>query len=319
MSAVAGRPDVVGVGEAMVLLQPEPGGDLASADRLGVHVAGAELNVCAAIARLGLSASFASRVGDDPFGDRVIAAVRTLGVGTGLMKRDGGFPTGVFFKDMRPDGRRRVHYYRSGSAASVMDETDAKGIIESRPRALVVSGVTVALGEGPEQLVRTLGTTAAEAGALLVVDPNLRPTLGRQDQVIVAVRDLLEVTDLLVLGQDEAGPLFGETAPEAVFASVPQRTEVVLKAGPEGVWCRDGDARPVHVPSTARHVRDPVGAGDALLGGYLAARLSGASAERAARIGSLLAGRVVETLGDLEGLPAPDEAAGLMAGLGRPR
>ncbi|MEV2269691.1 sugar kinase [Nonomuraea africana] len=398
------RPDVVGVGEAMVLLQPAQGADLATAERMDVHVGGAELNVCAAVARLGGTAWFASRVGADPFGERVLNAARALSVGTSLVGRDSARPTGVFFKEVRPDGARRVHYYRSGSAASGMDEGDAPAILATRPRAIVVSGITIALGEGPERLVRALADGVREAGALLVVDPNLRPSLGRQDRVLETVRELLPLTDLLVLGQDEAEPLFGTTDPAAVFAAastawaaagrnldgstegpdfagnavsggetargvvgdfaqeigrgddraaggdvargagesargaepeafagvaqeagpegregllgswapVGRGIEVVLKAGAEGVYCLGADGAPVHLPSAARVVRDPVGAGDALLGGYLAARLAGAGPERAAWVGSELAGRIVEVYGDVEGLPSPAEAAALL-------
>ncbi|MEU4703054.1 sugar kinase [Nonomuraea dietziae] len=317
------RPDVVGVGEAMVLLQPAQGEDLATAERMDVHVGGAELNVCAAVARLGGTAWFASRVGADPFGERVLNAARALGVGTSLVGRDAGRPTGVFFKEVRPDGARRVHYYRSGSAAAGMDEGDAAAVLATRPRAIVVSGITIALGEGPERLVRALAEGAREAGAMLVVDPNLRPALGRQDRVLETVRELLPLTDLLVLGQDEAEPLFGTTDPAAVFAAAQaggagsgagtgREIEVVVKAGAEGVHCRGEDGAPVHLPSAARVVRDPVGAGDALLGGYLAARLAGAGPEHAAWVGSELAGRIVEVYGDVEGLPSPAEAAALL-------
>ncbi|MFD1935040.1 sugar kinase [Nonomuraea mangrovi] len=312
------RPDVVGVGEAMVLLQPAEGENLATAERMDVHVGGAELNVCAAVARLGGSAWFASRVGADPFGERVKAAARSLGVGTTLVGRDDTRPTGVFFKDVLPDGARRVHYYRAGSAAAGMDEGDAAAILDAKPRAIVVSGITIALGEGPERLVRALAEGARSAGAQLVVDPNLRPALGRQDRVLATVLDLLPRTDLLVLGQDEAGPLFGVTEPADVFSAAgsgrSDGIEVVLKAGADGVFFHGEDDEPRHLPSAARAVRDPVGAGDALLGGYLAARLAGATRERAARVGSALAGRIVEVHGDVEGLPSAAEAAALLAG-----
>ncbi|MGW0587156.1 PfkB family carbohydrate kinase [Streptosporangium sp. NPDC002607] len=62
----------------------------------------------------------------------------------------------------------------------------------------------------------------------------------------------------------------------------------------------------------ARVVRDPVGAGDAFLGGYLADRLSGGSPGGAAALGTLLAARIVETPGDTAGLPPREEARDLL-------
>ncbi|MFC5184601.1 sugar kinase [Actinomadura harenae] len=294
-------PDVVGVGEAMVLLQPPAGDDLADAPALEAHVAGAELNACAAVARLGLRAAFASRVGDDPLGARVLRHVGALGVDDGLVRVDADRPTGVFFKDVRPDGRRRVHYYRRGSAASAMDESDADRVLAARARAVVLSGITVALGPGPAALVRRL---AEQADGLVVLDPNLRPALGPVEPVAEVLRSLLPRVGLLALGTDEADALFGTDDPEAVFAAAREAGvgEVLLKAGPDGVWHASAEG-PRHLPSAAVTVVDPVGAGDAMLGGYLAGRLSGASPAGAARLGTALAASVVASPGDTEGLP----------------
>ena len=46
----------------------------------------------------------------------------------------------------------------------------------------------------------------------------------------------------------------------------------MLKAGPDGCYFQ-GAGGPVRLPSAATVVVDPVGAGDAFAGGYLAARL----------------------------------------------
>ncbi|GAA3934562.1 sugar kinase [Actinomadura viridis] len=309
------RPDVAGVGEAMVLLQSPAGGALATAGLLEVHVGGAELNACATVARLGLRAWFASRVGDDPFGTRVVEQARALDVGTGLVTVDPDRPTGVFFKDALPDGRRRVHYYRSGSAASALDVPDAARILAARPRALLLSGITVALGPSPAALVRELAARARGAGSTVVLDPNLRPALGSYATVLETLRSLLPAVDLLALGQDEAAELLGTADPAEVFAAARAAgvREVLLKAGPDGAWYAGEGGAPRHEPSAAGRVVDPVGAGDAMLGGYLAARLAGAPPAAAARLGSRLAAGVIATVGDTRGLPGREEARALLA------
>ncbi|MEV0973296.1 sugar kinase [Microtetraspora glauca] len=308
-------PDVVAVGEAMLLLQPPAGDALGSADHLEVHIAGAELNVCAAVARLGLRASFASRVGDDPFGLRVVAEARALGVATDLVEVDPERPTGVYFKDVRPDGRRRVHYYRSGSAAAALGRDDAARILACRPRAVAFTGITAALGQGPLDLVRSLIDGAHRAGTMVVLDPNFRPNLAPTERIAAALRPMLDRVGLLALGQDESADLLGATHPEDVFAAAHAAgvNEVLLKGGPDGVWYAGPDGAPRHMPSAAATVLDPVGAGDAMLGGYLAARLSGAPPEAAARIGTHLAAAIVATYGDNAGLPPAAEARALLA------
>jgi 2-dehydro-3-deoxygluconokinase len=297
--------DVAGFGEAMALFQAPPGVGLDAAPSVDVSVAGAELTVCAAVARLGLTASFVSRVGDDPLGRRVVAAATALGVGTDLVTVDPGRPTGLFLREALPDGRRRVHYYRAGSAASALDVDDASRLLAARPRVVVVSGITASLGPGPLAAVRRLADGAAD----FALDPNLRPALGPVEVQAARLRPLLPRVRYLLLGLDEAGPLFGVDEPDAVFAAAAAAGvgETVLKAGADG--CHVPGA---HVPALATPVVDPVGAGDAFAGGYLAGRLRGAPPAAAARLGAQLAAAVVARPGDTEGLPAPDTARALL-------
>ncbi len=87
----------------------------------------------------------------------------------------------------------------------------------------------------------------------------------------------------------------------------------MLKAGGDGCFYRSSGGLPGHVPSLATEIVDPVGAGDAFAGGYLAARLRGASPSGAAWPGSVLAAGVVATPGDTEGLPPASKATALLA------
>lgn len=301
--------DLVGFGEAMALFQPESG-DLRHAAVAGIHVAGAELNLCAAAARTGLRVGFCSRVGADPLGGRVLDHAAAYAVSTELVAVDEDHPTGLFLKDVHPDGVRRVHYYRRGSAASMMDISDAHRALAVRPRMVAVSGITSALGPGPRRAVRTLLDVARSVGVLTAYDPNLRPALGDLDGQLAEARHLLPRVDYLLLGVDEAEPLFGTADPEQIFAAA-GAAEVVLKAGAEGCWYATPSG-PAHLPAQAATVVDPVGAGDAFGGGYLAARLSGADPARAAWLGSVLAAGVVAAHGDTDGLPEPRQAYALL-------
>ena len=229
---------------------------------------------------------------------------------TGLLTVDPEHPTGVFFKDVRPDGLRRVHYYRKGSAASHLEPSDGPRILAPRPRAIVLTGITVALGDGPAALVRDLCGRAHAAGIKVVLDPNLRPALGAYDVVLSTLRSLLPFVDLLALGQDEAEELFGTTTPRDVFKAAADAgvRETLLKGGADGVWHEGG-----HVPTAATEIVDPVGAGDAMLGGYLAARLSDVPPSGAAWLGTRFAAAVIAAPGDTQGIPDAATAQALLS------
>jgi 2-dehydro-3-deoxygluconokinase len=295
------RLDVVGVGEAMVLLEPPPGTTLVDASSLDVHVAGAEFNACAAIAALGGRSALATRLGDDPLGARVRATGERHGVRIEA-SRDPARPTGMFIKDPDAGGGRRVFYYRAGSAASALGAADAERVLDLKPRAILLSGLTAALGPGPEALVRELAVRAAGIGARVAVDVNLRPTLGRLHESVATLRAILPHADLLVLGTDESAALFGTEDPAAIAAAARAAgcREVVVKAGADGCHWFDEGGHPQHLPSMAITVVDAVGAGDAFTGAYLWSRLLGLPAGDAAAVASRLAAVVVASPGDVD-------------------
>lgn len=280
--------ELAGFGEAMVLFESTA---LDSADSAAVSVAGAELNLCAAAAHCGINTAFCTRVGDDPLGTRILNELARLGIARTLATRTSSGQTAVFLKDIQPDGERRVFYYRSGSAASTMDTSDADRLLRQRPQIVAVSGITAALGPGPRAAVEHLARNAR-----LAFDPNFRPALGLEAQIAFA-REILPHVGHLILGTDEASLIFGGVSPFDAFAG-----DVILKAGKDGCYYRDSDGSIKHQPSLVDSVVDPVGAGDAFAGGYLAARLRSASPARAAHIASELAAAVVSSCGDTAGL-----------------
>ncbi|MCS5716927.1 sugar kinase [Herbiconiux sp. CPCC 205763] len=305
---------MVGIGEAMVLLEPGAGRTLETATAYSVHVAGAELNACAAVAALGGRPALVTRLGDDPFAARVHETARRLGVSLDA-DTDSARPTGIFFKEPVSSDARRVHYYRAGSAASRLGPEALERALAHHPRAVLVSGLTAALGEQPAELFRALaGHPEFSTRTWLVIDANLRPALGRWEESLAAIRDALPVTRLLIVGADEGEALFGTSDPgEIAHAAMSTGCrEVVIKDGKRGCHWIDPEGHPRHLGSVATTVVDTVGAGDAFTGGYLWARLDGADPEAAALIGSRLAALVISAVGDTTGLPGPEKAAEIM-------
>lgn len=173
----------------MMLLQAPPPSSIKDAPQLEVNVAGAEFNACAAIARLGGRAALLTRIGDDAPGQRVLQTMADLTVDTQLAIVDPARPTGIFLRETPSNGSRRVFYYRRGSAASAMDISDADRLVaEHAPRAVLLSGLTAALGGGLRDLMQRMSSEAASRGSAIVVDANLRPTLGSMAEVHATIR-----------------------------------------------------------------------------------------------------------------------------------
>ncbi len=347
--------DAVTLGETLVILAAAPG-PLVTTATLTKSTGGAESNVAIGLARLGLRVEALTRVGADPFGAEIVRTLRAESVGVAGVEVDPDRPTGLMVKERPTADRANVFYYRAGSAAAGMDADSVQrgwDALDGPPRHVHLSGVTLALGEGPRRAADRLLTLARAAGATVSFDANHRRRLWDVAAFRRACAPLAAAVDDLLVSDDEALALTGReagpgghdedvlrTALAELAATGPRR--VVLRRGADGSLGTT-PAGPVVAAAAVTHgpVVDVVGAGDAYTSGYLADLLApagrsavhtpaatpsagaavgadggadpgdGAAVLAAAMAtGSWVAGHVVASLGDWEGLP---DAAALAA------
>jgi 2-dehydro-3-deoxygluconokinase len=303
--------DLVALGETMLALVPPAKQTVRTAAALLVDHAGAESNTCVGLARLGLRVAWASRIGADAAGDRILAALQAEGVDTQFVERDGQRQTGLMIKEPGVG----VRYYRSDSAASVMGPQILGQVPVAGARAALVTGITALIGPQPHAAALAL---LESARGLRIVDPNLRQGLWGSDRRAELVRPLVERCDLLLAGAEElaeivwssgssgsggsgrsGGKESGEDLARRAMTLGPR--EVVVRGATtvgalaDGVWreiaIRRGDAV------------DPVGAGDAFNAGYIAVRLRGGSIDEALKAGALCGAAVTAASSDTAGFP----------------
>ena len=302
--------DLIAVGETMLSLIAVDG-TLGTATSFRATHGGAESNTCVVATRLGLRAAWVSRLGADAFGDRILSALAGEGVDVRWVVRDPGRSTGLMLRDTTGAPAR---YDRAGSAASALTPDDLDGVPVAEAGAVLVTGVTALIGEGPQ---RTAAALLERARGLRVVDPNLRVGLwgsARAEELIVP---LIERADLVSGGEAELASLIGEGRGVELARRCGKLgpSEVVLKRGSDGAAVLDPDgAWYEHSGSPVTDV-DPVGAGDAFNAGYIAARLAGASPPEALAQGAACGGQAASALGDTGALFEGDPD---MATIGRP-
>ncbi|MFE3740660.1 sugar kinase [Streptomyces sp. NPDC059134] len=282
--------EVLCLGEAMVLVTPRQGRPLATAGEATLSVAGAESNVAQYLADLGHRVAWASRVGSDPLGDRVLSAVARPGVDVRHVERDPSAPTAVYFKDpSRADGTR-VHYYRSGSAASLLTPAYLDTLPVAAARLVHLSGITAALSPGCARTATALFDRAREAGVLRSFDVNHRPALWRGEDAAAPLLALARDADVVFVGLDEAAEVWGTTTAEEVRDLVGPSVSVVVKNADIGAVLFEPGSEPgVFVPAEPVDVVEPVGAGDAFAAGYLSAWLRNEPPAERLRLGHRVA------------------------------
>lgn len=299
-------PAILAIGETMAAVVPSAGESATTAVTFAVHPAGAESNAASTAAQLGVRAAWGSRVGDDAFGERVRRSVAAWDVDVSRVLTDPDRLTGVLVKDPRPQGST-VTYYRRGSAAAAMSVSDGDTMLAGAVDETVVhlSGVTPALSPSCAALVRSLLEPRTHRG-LRSFDVNFRPRLWSSRAAAPEMARLARASDICFVGLDEAEALWGTATPDAVQRLLPDVPQLIVKDAARGVTVY-ADGRPVLVRSLRVDVVEPVGAGDAFAGGYLAATTRGADPRTAARIGHLVAARVLRSVADVVKHPPIEE------------
>ncbi|MFF9689628.1 sugar kinase [Streptomyces sp. NPDC014623] len=309
--------DVLTFGETMLATQLP--GALTVGAQARTTVAGAESNVAIGLARLGHRAAWAGLVGDDEPGRLVLRTLRGEGVDVSRAAAHATAPTGAMLREQRVADLVRVHYWRSGSAASLLTPADIGPALGDGARVLHLTGITCALGPGPLEAVRAAAAHARARGWTVALDVNHRQRLWTAGEAGRALRPLLPHLTVLIASDDELpvvtdasteGPDGEERAVDALLDAGVR--EVVVKRGGEGAAFRDRRDVRYSLPALRVPVRDTVGAGDAFCAGYLSGLLDGLPPhERLARANTLGAFAVASD-GDWEGLPRRDEL-GLLA------
>ena len=139
--------EVVALGEAMLEFNQTAAGQGAYQQGYG----GDTSNAVIAAARAGVRAAYLTRLGDDTFGDALMALWQREGVDTQAVERDETAPTGIYFVTHSQKHGSLGHefsYRRAGSAASAMTPAwlsrGADAVIASA-KILHLSGISLAI------------------------------------------------------------------------------------------------------------------------------------------------------------------------------
>jgi 2-dehydro-3-deoxygluconokinase len=258
-------------------------------------------NVCVMAARLGAAARLAGRIGDDALGARLERFWREAGVDVRFLRRDPEAPTGIYVNEATADRSHRFTYWRAGSAGSRVEPSDLDDAFFEDLRILVVSGVTLAVSSSSAAAAADGVTRAKWRGAEVCCVLNHRPPLGGDVRRLAAVAS---ASDILIASADDVETVFGSFERQALAGLGPR--EIVISDRDQPVWAMvNGEELVVPVPRV--HMRNAAGAGDALAGAYLAARLQGEEPATALAWGIAAASLSVQREGCADSYPTGEQ------------
>ncbi|MFB6112761.1 MAG: bifunctional 2-dehydro-3-deoxygluconokinase/2-dehydro-3-deoxygalactonokinase [Halodesulfurarchaeum sp.] len=309
-------PALVTFGETMLRLGAPAGDRLETADSLTVHVGGAESNVAVAAQRLGLDATWCSRLPDSPLGRRVTAPLRSHGVDVAV-DWDDDARLGTYFIDAGGDPRGTdVIYDRADSAVTTTTPADLPMETIRSSDAFHTTGITPALSETLRETTATVLSAASAAGSTTAFDLNYRSKLWEPTEARATVRDLLTHVDVFFVADRDAADVLDRTGTPAEVARGLYADHdleiVVVTAGSQGAVAASEDGV-ADQPTVETETVDPIGTGDAFVGGFLTWYLEGAPIERSLAAGVATASLKRTMAGDLA-VVTREEVESIVAG-----
>jgi 2-dehydro-3-deoxygluconokinase len=281
--------DVVTFGEAMIRLSPPNFRRLEQTDSLDLQVGGAELNTAVALARLGRTTAWVSRLTDNPLGRLIANRAREAGVSTEHVVWTNADRVGVYFLEFGAAPRAsNVLYDRRGAAiANVTPGMVPWDRVLSGAKWFHITGITPALSRTAAETTREALQVAQAQKLQVSIDLNYRAKLWGPEEAGQWMGEFMDYCDVLVTTEEDIERVFGMKGKdyEDVAAQVARRfpvkiVAITLRENPL-VWRNSWTAiayRQGELLRTRQYeveIVDRLGAGDSFAAGLIHGLLDG--------------------------------------------
>lgn len=248
---------------------------------------GSSANTMSGAAKLGVKTGYIGKVGEDLLGEFFAEEMRKTHVEPLLFKTP--TPTGCAHAIITPDGERTFATYL-GAALELSDKDLTPELFQGWD-IFYVEGYLVynqTLLNKALELAKAQGMTIAmDLASFNVVEDN-------RDYM---QHILSEYIDIVFANQEEARAFTQKDNPEEALEDLASVCNIaIVKVGAQGSWVQQG-AWKVRVEPMPANVIDTTGAGDLWAAGFMAGYVKGANLSTCARMGTLLASKVIEVLG----------------------
>lgn len=298
----------------MDLYADPPGTQINAATRFTAALGGSSANIAVALCRHGLQAALLTRVSDDAVGRFCLAQLASYGVQTDLIAAESGEArNSLAVVETRAENCQSV-IYRNNAADFQMTLADVEAVDFTSFDAVITTG-TVLAAEPSRSATFHAFDRALAAGLPLIFDVDYRPYSWASAEEAAAVYSRAASYCDIIIGNDvEFGFMAGSYDHGLGKARALARDEgrlVVYKMGEGGAITLSGPEE-FRTGIYAVDALKPTGAGDAFMGGFVAALSKGAALRDAVLAGSACAAIVVTRVGCAPAMPDPAELAAFL-------
>jgi len=247
---------------------------------------GSAANTIHGLAGLGIQTAFLGKIGRDEWGDFFRSDLEKRNIKPLLL--EGTQESGRAFALISPDSERTFATYLG--AAVELEHHDVGDDLFNDYNILHIEGYLVqnrALIQRALQLAKSGGLQVSlDLASFNVVEENLD-----------FLHEMVEnYVDILFANEEEAKAFTGLAEEDALHKISEFCQYTVLKLGARGSLIKNGD-QIIKVPAIKANSVDTTGAGDLYAAGFLFGLIHGLPMETCGKIGSLLAGKVIEVIG----------------------
>lgn len=247
---------------------------------------GSAANTMLALGNLNAAPAFIGKIGEDAYGRFFSENASKHGISPRLLSDE--LPTGVASTFITPDGQRTFGTYLGAAARLTADELQEEWFegydffyIEGylvQNYALIDRAVALAHAAGLNVCLDLASYNIVEA-----------------DRAFFA--ELLAKTDIVFANEEEALAFTGKSPREALDELAALCETAVVKTGADGAWVSSRGETVKVASEPVDEVVDTTGAGDYFAAGFLYGMADERSLTECARLGALLAGKVIQTVG----------------------
>lgn len=263
--------DIVALGE--VLIDFTDNGRSAQGNTLfEANPGGAPCNVLAMLRKLGHSAAFIGKVGNDMFGNTLKATLQEIGINVSNLKMDEEVRTTLAFVKTLPGGDRDFSFYRNPGADIMLLSTEIDETLVKEARIFHFGSLSMTQ-EGVRTATKKAIEIAKSAGAMISFDPNLRPPLWRAlEEAKEQVAYGLKQCDILKISDNEIQWFTGKEDFEEGIQQLQEKYNIsliLLSLGKEGSRAYYGSSRVEASAFIQTNTIETTGAGDTFGGSCL--------------------------------------------------
>lgn len=244
--------------------------DLVEGRNFQKQAGGAPANVCATISKLGGTALFSGKVGNDPFGHFLKQTLEEAKVDTSMVVMDNHHPTTLAFVSLKADGERDFVFNRGADAFLEQEDLDKDKLNEAT--VYHFGSATALLSDPFQSTYLNAMKTASNKGKFISFDPNYRLDLWKNDihTFINLAKQGIALADFAKVSEEEMEIITGKSGLSEGTRYIHQLGAkiVAVTLGKEGTYLSTVDRSEI-IPSVRVNSIDSTGAGDSFVGATL--------------------------------------------------